>query len=223
MSGGRRPRPGHRAPPSPEGDQGGRVADIGAPCTYCGEDIDFSAGDAGDSQAPVPVSCSHEGFVHARCMLDRAERLVNGHVDPQPRATCRSEWPAGSRPPHPAELTQGLPRSQSEGRWPAVGSTLQFAELLAEGVPRLDSASYVTTGLLQHVRADVEGPREEFNIFILLMLSVQRRSGPAFAGVSRFPPPNGMESSGQPLPYACLLYTSPSPRDKRQSRMPSSA
>ena len=24
-------------------------------------------------------------------------------------------------------------------------------------------------------------------------------------------------------PYACLLYTSPSPRDKRQSRMPSSA
>ena len=26
-----------------------------------------------------------------------------------------------------------------------------------------------------------------------------------------------------PGPYACLLYTSPSPRDKRQSRMPSSA
>ena len=26
-----------------------------------------------------------------------------------------------------------------------------------------------------------------------------------------------------PYPYLCLLYTSPSPRDKRQSRMPSSA
>ena len=26
-----------------------------------------------------------------------------------------------------------------------------------------------------------------------------------------------------PLYYSCLLYTSPSPRDKRQSRMPSSA
>ena len=25
------------------------------------------------------------------------------------------------------------------------------------------------------------------------------------------------------VPYVCLLYTSPSPRDKRQSRMPSSA
>ena len=28
---------------------------------------------------------------------------------------------------------------------------------------------------------------------------------------------------GEPLTYTCLLYTSPSPRDKRQSRMPSSA
>ena len=28
---------------------------------------------------------------------------------------------------------------------------------------------------------------------------------------------------GYTLYYACLLYTSPSPRDKRQSRMPSSA
>ena len=28
---------------------------------------------------------------------------------------------------------------------------------------------------------------------------------------------------GEPLVLLCLLYTSPSPRDKRQSRMPSSA
>ena len=28
---------------------------------------------------------------------------------------------------------------------------------------------------------------------------------------------------GGPVLYFCLLYTSPSPRDKRQSRMPSSA
>ena len=33
------------------------------------------------------------------------------------------------------------------------------------------------------------------------------------------------EPNGTPIPYLniCLLYTSPSPRDKRQSRMPSSA
>ena len=31
------------------------------------------------------------------------------------------------------------------------------------------------------------------------------------------------ERMNQARPYACLLYTSPSPRDKRQSRMPSSA
>ena len=106
---------------------------------------------------------------------------------------CRSEWPAGSRPPHPADLTQGLPRSQPEGRWQAVGSTLQFAELLADGVPRLDSASYVTTG--SHNTFDVEGPREESNILVPLMLPVRRCSGPAFAGVPRFPRPREWESA----------------------------
>ena len=30
-------------------------------------------------------------------------------------------------------------------------------------------------------------------------------------------------NTGEGLTYTCLLYTSPSPRDKRQSRMPSSA
>ena len=29
--------------------------------------------------------------------------------------------------------------------------------------------------------------------------------------------------SDQPTPHACLLYTSPSPRDRQKSRMPSSA
>ena len=42
-----------------------------------------------------------------------------------------------------------------------------------------------------------------------------------------FPTPNGvkvsiaLEEIG--LPYDCLLYTSPSPRDRQKSRMPSSA
>ena len=32
-----------------------------------------------------------------------------------------------------------------------------------------------------------------------------------------------LESSGVPFRYVCLLYTSPSPRDVEESRMPSSA
>ena len=32
-----------------------------------------------------------------------------------------------------------------------------------------------------------------------------------------------VEKQARQLAYDCLLYTSPSPRDKRQSRMPSSA
>ena len=85
------PRPGYSEPPSSEGGQGERVADTGAPCTYCGEDLEHSAGDPGDGEEPVPATCSYKGFVHARCMWDRAERLANGHVDPQPCVTCRSE------------------------------------------------------------------------------------------------------------------------------------
>ena len=39
--------------------------------------------------------------------------------------------------------------------------------------------------------------------------------------VRGFPTTAGFNPFGSPIP--CLLYTSPSPRDKRQSRMPSSA
>ena len=67
-AGGDVPGQGAAKPPSSEGGQGGSVADTWAPCTYCGEDLDFSAGDPGDGEAPVPVTCSHGGFVHARCM-----------------------------------------------------------------------------------------------------------------------------------------------------------
>ena len=35
--------------------------------------------------------------------------------------------------------------------------------------------------------------------------------------------PGILERGGQWVHHPCLLYTSPSPRDKRQSRMPSSA
>ena len=35
--------------------------------------------------------------------------------------------------------------------------------------------------------------------------------------------PDGTKSKSPATFYSCLLYTSPSPRDKRQSRMPSSA
>ena len=43
------------------------------------------------------------------------------------------------------------------------------------------------------------------------------------AMIERYRAVIGDEGRGRALPYGCLLYTSPSPRDKRQSRMPSSA
>ena len=84
--------------------------------------------------------------MHAGCMLDRAERLACGHTDPRPCVVCSSEWPARTRPPHPAELGDNMPGPRLGGRRPAVGGALQFAELLEEDGPRLVPASSVTTG-----------------------------------------------------------------------------
>ena len=48
----------------------------------------------------------------------------------------------------------------------------------------------------------------------------QQFGGQQFIGQSYGAP---VGYGAQPVVYGCLLYTSPSPRDKRQSRMPSSA
>ena len=79
-------------------------------------------------------------------MLDHAKRLASGHADPHPCIVCRSEWPASNRPLHRAELAEDLPRPRPGARWSAVAGAPQFAELLEEDGPRLDPASYVTTG-----------------------------------------------------------------------------
>ena len=47
-------------------------------------------------------------------------------------------------------------------------------------------------------------------------------SGNGYAVIRFLPAPEGETIPWAKL-YSCLLYTSPSPRDKRQSRMPSSA
>ena len=63
------------------------------------------------------------------------------------------------------------------------------------GCPPASSSQLRDNWLPRHVRADGESPREESNFIVPLMLPAQRRSGPAFAGVSRFSPLKGMGSS----------------------------
>ena len=52
----------------------------------------------------------------------------------------------------------------------------------------------------------------------ILSIEIETSLGPIIVATTYIPPPR----IGY-LHYPCLLYTSPSPRDKRQSRMPSSA
>ena len=65
---------------------------------------------------PTALGRIDRDFVHTRCMLDRAENLAREHADPRPCVVCRSAWPEGSRPPHPAELARGISMDGHEGR-----------------------------------------------------------------------------------------------------------
>ena len=81
--------------------------------------------------------------MHVCCMLERAEHLARGQVDPRSCVACHSEWAGGNRPPHPAELARGLPMTKPRGRWAALRSVIQFADLAR----RPGSDRYLTTSV----------------------------------------------------------------------------
>ena len=106
--------------------------------------------------------------MHSSCMLERADGLVRGHIDPRSCVACSSEWARGRRPPHPAELasSSGLPTSELGERWAASRSIIQFADLLQRHVPGPGPASYLTTGVYScfelKVRAHGRSPTSSF-------------------------------------------------------------
>ena len=56
-----------------------------SPCAYCGRALEEPTGDSAVDYLWALIPCPHGEQVHARCMIDRAERLAIGHADPQPR------------------------------------------------------------------------------------------------------------------------------------------
>ena len=96
--------------------KGGRRGGTAAPHTYCDRDFDDSDGDSGDGHAHVRTPCVPSGLMHARYVLERAQRLASGYAKPRAWIACYAEWPMESRPPHPAEVTRGLAMPQPGGR-----------------------------------------------------------------------------------------------------------
>ena len=78
-------------------------------CTYCGWPVDNSSGESGEDDAREPVPYAHGGFVHTRCMPDRAENLARGHVGPRTCVTCRSAWPEETDLPTRRSWLEGYP------------------------------------------------------------------------------------------------------------------
>ena len=80
-----------------------------------------------------------------------------------------------------------------------------------------------TCGLPDDLCACGDLDKDSSQIIIRLETRRFKKKGTMIEGLD--PKINNLESVAKELKgkYACLLYTSPSPRDKRQSRMPSSA
>ena len=110
-----------------------------------------------------------------------------------------------------------------------VGTVLQ----IGDGIARIYGLDQVMAGELLEFEDGTEGIAlnlEDDNVGAVLMgeaLAVQEGSNVKSTGkIASVPVGEAMQGRvvnplGQPID--CLLYTSPSPRDKRQSRMPSSA
>ena len=84
--------------------------------------------------------------------------------------------------------------------------------------PTIYWKSYDETAELQTNQAH-ENPRMRFELIQSKLLDKNEIWAPFEKALNRF----GNDTYQALKPLICLLYTSPSPRDKRQSRMPSSA
>ena len=169
-------------------------------CAYCGRALEEPTWDSAVYSLWALNPCPHGEQVHARCMLDRAERLASGHADPQQCVACRSEWPARNPPLHPAELAEDLPRPRPGGRWSPVAGALQLTELLEEDGPRLDPATDVTTGSHDTVEEMVRTHRSRPACSFLLCALFSDALGLPQGAYLRLPPTEGMTSGSRSLP-----------------------
>ena len=100
-----------------------------SPCAYYERALEESTG---DSAVLFMGTCSASPRKASACLL---------HAGP-----CETPRGWACRPLAMRRVSEGLPRPRPRARCSVVAEALQFAELLKEDGPRLDPASYVTTG-----------------------------------------------------------------------------
>ena len=95
-----------------------------------------------------------------------------------------------------------------------------YAASLTEDVSRMDIYNRLLKDRIVFLGTDVNDEIANFITAQMLHLESQDPERDIWLYINS---PGGSVTAGMAIYDTCLLYTSPSPRDKRQSRMPSSA
>ena len=107
---------------------------------------------------------------------------------------------------------------------PPAGEEEAILDLLTNRVPPgVDEAAYVKAGFLTAIaKGEAESPLID-RVHAVKLLGTMQGGYNIVSLVELLDDDDLAREVGEQLKHTCLLYTSPSPRDKRQSRMPSSA
>ena len=134
----------------------------------------------------------------------------------------RSDAAGPERPLKLADAQLALAREAGFPSWPKLVAELQERDLGAfrDAVRRGDVARTEQLVALDHVRSRINDPLFDFGGRAAHMAA---KNTALLAVLIAAGADLNLRSDWQNGPYTCLLYTSPSPRDRTRSRMPSSA
>ena len=118
-------------------------------------------------------------------------------------------WDGWRAKPMVEELAERQPAVRTVVEWQATGTYVVSGVVITDAGAGAERTVSAYTPFSDEVLAEVVSDPEDGGYFELAL------DRPAWLGVSPMP----VDADGVP----CLLYTSPSPRDQRGSRMPSSA
>ena len=157
---------------------------------------------------------------HLRNSIRKRREPINGEPSPSPRAAARgplaSPMPI-AKPANFDDVAVARPKMPTPVR-EAIAAKKEAAAAPSPGRPKMPTP--LRSAILAAKKEATPEPAVPFDALSLAPVIVPDSSPQAAPAPS---PRGALKSPGRKASMGCLLYTSPSPRDQRGSRMPSSA